>query len=920
MKKPDIPANEPTRIAALCGLSILDTPSEERFDRITRIAQRHFAIPIALISLIDSGRQWFKSRQGLDATETPRDVSFCGYAILSDDIFYIPDALADSRFADNPLVTGAPYVRFYAGAPLHSPEGERIGTLCIIDHQPREFSRTELSVLRDLADCAEEELSRSTLRQFALTLHDQEQRFHALFDTIVDGIVVIDAKGHIQTLNPAAETLFGYPPAEVQGQNIKMLMPEPYAHEHDGYLHNYLTTGTRKVIGIGREVTGKRKDGSTFPMELAVSEMEVGGERMFTGIVRDITERKRAEDTLQTVTALRQAILDSANFSIISTDTEGIIQSFNRGAERMLGYVATEMVGRCTLAICHDMDEIAKSAKELSRELDQVIEPGFEVFTAKARQGMPDEREWTYIRKNGTRIPVLLSITPVRGSDGKINGFLGIASDITERKKMERMKSEFISTVSHELRTPLTSIRGALGLVLGKAAGEFPEKARRMLEMAERNSERLTMLINDILDLEKIEASRLEFDLKIVDLVALAKRALEDNDGYARKHQVRLVLDQQVAAAPVKADEHRLLQVFANLISNAVKYSPKNGEVTVSVVAQDDCFRIAVRDHGTGIPEEFRSRIFQRFAQADSSDTREKGGTGLGLSIAKAIVELHEGKISYDSEAGVGTVFYVDLPARHVVIESTKEPDQKTKDLRVLICEHNLDVAQVLVDMVEPEGVICDIASTAAGARTLLSRHAYRLMLLDLTLPDTDGLTFLQELREYPVTEQLPIIIVSGRAQEGRAVFSGDAVTVVDWIQKPVERERLNRALQEALRRTQRPRILHVEDDPDIVQVIQTLLDGMADLTSVNSLRDARQQLREHTFDLVILDLGLADGSGMELLDELKGRCPVMIFSAQTLGREVTAQVAAALTKSMTSNEQLLATIKRTLSMEDKNR
>jgi len=161
---------------------------------------------------------------------------------------------------------------------------------------------------------------------------------------------------------------------------------------------------------------------------------------------------------------------------------------------------------------------------------------------------------------------------------------------------------------------------------------------------------------------------------------------------------------------------------------------------------------------------------------------------------------------------------------------------------------------------------------------------------------------------------------VSGRAQEGRAVFSGDAVTVVDWIQKPVERERLNRALQEALRRTQRPRILHVEDDPDIVQVIQTLLDDMADLTSVNSLRDARQQLREHTFDLVILDLGLADGSGMELLDELKGRCPVMIFSAQTLGREVTAQVAAALTKSMTSNEQLLATIKRTLSMEDKNR
>ncbi len=920
MKKPDIPADEPARIAALCELAILDTPAEARFDRITRIAQRHFSTPIALVSLVDSGRQWFKSRQGLDATETPRDISFCGHAILGDDIFYVPDALADSRFVDNPLVTGAPYVRFYAGAPLHSPDGERIGTLCIIDHQPRKFSTAELSVLRDLGDCIEEELNRSRLQQAAQTLDDQEQRFRALVNTIVDGIIVIDAKGHIQTLNPAAETLFGYSPEEVRGQNIKMLMPEPYAHEHDAYLHNYLTTGTKKVIGIGREVTGKRKDGSTFPMELAVSEMQVGGERMFTGIVRDITERKRAEETLQAVTAMRQAILDSANFSIISTDTDGIIQSFNRGAERMLGYAAEDVVGRCTPAIIHDIDEIVKRAKALSAELGETIEPGFEAFVAKARHDMPDEREWTYVRKDGTRIPILLSITAVRDHDGKISGFLGIASDITERKKMERMKSEFISTVSHELRTPLTSIRGALGVVLGKAAGQFPEKARRMLEMAERNSERLTMLINDILDLEKIEAGRLEFDFKIVDLVALAERALEDNDGYARKHQVRLVLDKQVEQALVRADEHRLLQVFANLISNAVKYSPENGEVMVSVAAQDGNFRVAVRDHGAGVPEAFRSRIFQRFAQADSSDTREKGGTGLGLSITKVIVELHEGRVSYDSAAGVGTVFYVDLPAWQAMTEASEVTGRTANGMRVLICEDNPDVARILADMIEPEGVTCDIAGTAAGARTLLARHTYRLMLLDLTLPDTDGLTFLQELRGHATTEQLPIIVVSGRAQEGRAIFSGDAVTVVDWIQKPVERDRLKRALQEALRRAQRPRILHVEDDPDIVQVTQVLFDGMADLTNVDSLLNARQQLRERVFDLVILDLGLADGSGMELLDELKGRCPVVIFSAQTPGREITARVAAALTKSMTSNEQLLDTIKRALRREDEIR
>ncbi len=771
MKKPDIPLGEAGRVAALCSMAILDTPAEERFDRITRIAQAHFRVPIALVSLVDSERQWFKSRQGLDASETPRDISFCGHAILSDDTLYIPNALDDLRFADNPLVTGGPKIRFYAGAPLHSPEGERVGTLCVIDDKPRVFSDAELMLLRDMAGCAEEELARTNRLEATQQIRDQEQRIRALVDTIVDGIIVIDARGIVQTLNPAAVTLFGYPADEVQGQNIKMLMPEPYAHGHDGYLSNYLTTGDKKVIGIGREVTGKRKNGSTFPMELAVSEMEVNGERMFTGIVRDITERK----------------------------------------------------------------------------------------------------------------------------------------------KVEQMKSEFISTVSHELRTPLTSIRGALGLVLGNAAGELPEKARLMLEMAARNSERLTLLINDILDLEKIEAGHLEFDFGIVDLVALAARALEDNQGYAHKHQVRLLLDCHIPEAPVRADEHRLLQVFSNLISNAVKYSPASGVVEVSVAADGANFRVAVRDHGAGIPQAFRSRIFQRFAQADSSDTREKGGTGLGLSITKAIVERHEGTVGYDTEAGVGTLFYFDLPAWQALMEN----DKTHLGIRVLLCEDNPDVAQVLADMLKPEGVVCDIAGSAAGARTLLEKHLYRLMLLDLTLPDVDGLKFLQELRDEPDTAQLPIIVVSGRAHEGRAAFRGEAITVVDWIQKPVSQQRLKQALQEALLRVKRPRILHVEDDLDIVQVTRALLGQMADIISVSSLRDARQVMANQHFDLVILDLGLTDGSGVELLAELQGYCPVVIFSAHIPNSKISAQVAAALTKSVTSNEQLLVTIKNILKMNE---
>lgn len=728
---------------------------------------------------------------------------------------------------------------------------------------------------------------------------------NAVLDTVIDGILTIDSKGVIQSANRATTRIFGYTASELIGQNIKVLMPAPYTGEHDGYLHNYLTTGSRKVIGIGREVTGKRKDGSTFPMELGVSEMEIAGDRMFTGIVRDITERKQAELELQARENRIRALVDTIVDGIVVIDAKGRIQTLNPAAVKLFGYQTDEVTGQNINMLMPE-----PYAKEHDGYLHNYLTTG-------VKKVIGIGREVTGKRKDGSTFPMELAV-----SEMDVNGermFTGIVRDITERKNIERMKSEFISTVSHELRTPLTSIRGALGLVLGKAAGQIPEKARRMLEMAERNSERLTMLINDILDLEKIEAGRLEFDFKIVDLGTLAKRALDENEGYARKHNVQLVLEAPPNACPIRADEHRLLQVFANLISNAVKYSPENGEVTVTISEVDRDFRLSVRDRGAGIPEQFRARIFQRFAQADSSDTRSKGGTGLGLSITKAIVERHDGRVEFHSEIGSGTVFHVDLPAHHAVIEAVTPANATNQPVRVLICEDNPDVARILAEMIEPEGVICDVAGSAVGARALLGRRAYRLMLLDLTLPDADGLSFLQELRSDPATDQMPIIVVSGRAHEGSANFAGDALAVVDWINKPVERERLERALREALRRTKRPRILHVEDDPDIVQVTRALFDSLADLTNVGSLHGARQQLGAHAFDLVILDLGLADGSGVELLDEIKGRCPIVIFSAQNPGRAITEKVAAALTKSMTSNEQLLATIKKSLNWKEPN-
>ena len=568
------------------------------------------------------------------------------------------------------------------------------------------------------------------------------------------------------------------------------------------------------------------------------------------------------------------------------------------------------MVGKQSPAILHDPEEVEARARTLSTELGKTIDPGFETFVAKARLGVPDECEWTYINKNATRFPVLLSVTAMHDAQGKVSGFLGIASDISERKKIERMKSEFISTVSHELRTPLTSIRGALGLILGMASAGLSDQARLLLDTANRNSERLTLLINDILDLEKIESGRLEFNFKPLDLIALAEQALAAIEGYAHQHQVRLRIAESPAPAHVLGDEHRLLQVFANLLSNAIKYSPPKGEVEVSIAPRDINYRVSVRDRGRGIPQDFRGRIFQRFAQADSSDTREKGGTGLGLSITKAIVERHGGTVNYTSEEGAGSEFFFDLP---VWQEAVMQPHAVDDRPLLLICEDNSDVAMILAKLLAGEGLVCDIAASAATAKLLLDKKTYRALLLDLSLPDMDGLTLINELRENKATRQLPIVVVSGRAEEGRATWKGDALAVVDWLQKPVDQARLTRAVRQALTRTARPHILHVEDDPDIIQITQALVEPVGEYTYAATLGAARALLATRNFDLVLLDLTLPDGSGMELLEVIHGRVPVVVFSGQEPDAALSQRVAAALTKSRTSNEELLATIHRVI-------
>ncbi len=499
--------------------------------------------------------------------------------------------------------------------------------------------------------------------------------------------------------------------------------------------------------------------------------------------------------------------------------------------------------------------------------------------------------------------------------------------EIIERKKAEKVKNEFISVVSHELRTPLTSIQGSLGLLTGGKAGEVSPQAKKMLDIAYRNSHRLINLVNDILDTEKIESGKMDFHIKPVELMPLIVQAVDANRSYGEQFGVRFAVEDTLPGVRVNADSGRLMQVLTNLLSNAAKFSPSGDTVLISVSPSPlrgegqslppkylsggeggGLIRVSVTDHGYGIPEEFRSRIFQKFAQADSSDKRQKGGTGLGLSISKAIIERLGGTIGYKTETDVGTTFYFDLPE----LAGIKFKEAKGFP-RILICEDDYDVANLIAFILKNGGFETDIAYTALDAKRFLEQNNYNAMTLDLILPDEDGIGLIRELRKMEKTKDLPIIVVSVNASEGYKELNG-GFAIMDWLDKPIDTERLLSVVKMACvtKTDGKPCVLHIEDDPDVCHVVSTVLQNDMDVVCAGSLHEAKQKLGQRGFDMVILDLILPDGDGVDMLPYLKA-IPVVIYSAKDVGRDISGKVAASLVKSRTSGEELLNTIRSIL-------
>ena len=603
----------------------------------------------------------------------------------------------------------------------------------------------------------------------------------------------------------------------------------------------------------------------------------------FARIVQQGWGRQRLHQKVEANAARMTAIFESAQDGLLTFNRSGTVESINRAGQAMFGYGPTETLGR-DAALLLDIPDAGEVF------LDRLV----------GGQGLGQglTREMVARRKDGSTFPAEVSL----GRFDLPNGAHVVAAvrDMSERRRVEQMKSEFVATVSHELRTPLTSIAGALGLLVGGAGGEFPERAARLVGIAHANCQRLVRLINDILDIEKIQSGQLTFEASPLDLTELSRSATESMQGLATDQGVVLEIS-TVAPAMVRGDADRLTQVVANLLSNAVKFSPRGGTVEISVASRDlGRHRLSVRDYGAGVPEAFRERIFSKFAQADGSDTRQLGGTGLGLAICREIVERHGGRISFDSAPGQGATFHVDLPAL-----SAERVGQS--GARILICEDDPDSARMLADLGADIGLTADIVGTLADAeQALLGPLPYSTLLLDLRLPDGHGLVLLKRLRERPETRTLPVLIVSAEAGS-----PPKSLNVLDWLQKPVDIPRLQDALAHVRRGEQdRILVLHVEDDPDVRQIVAAALSDHCDVIAADSLKSARRMLKEARPQLAILDVALGDESGLDLLIDLRKRTgaivPVIVFSAQSIEDEhVMASVDAVLTKSRTTLVEL---------------
>ena len=883
----------------------------------------------------------------------------------------------------------------------------------------------------------------------------------AIFNSANFSSIATDANGVIQIFNVGAERMLGYTAAEVTNKITPADISDPQeviarAKALSVELGTRITPGFEALVfkasrGIEDiyELTYIRKDRSRFPAVVSVTALRDAEDAIigYLLIGTDNTARKRAEDALLKAGALQSAIFNSANFSSIATDAKGVIQIFNVGAERMLGYTAAEVTNKITPAEISDPQEVISRAKALSVELGTPITPGFEALVFKASRGIEDIYELTYIRKDGSRFPAVVSITALRDEQEAIIGYLLIGTDNTARKQIEeerqkldqrlrdqhfytrsliesnidalmttdprgiitdinkqmealtgctrdeligapfknyftdsgraeaginqvlregkitnyeltarardgtltvvsynastfhdrdrilqgvfasardvtelkryertlqqknveledasRMKSEFLANMSHELRTPLNAIIGFSEVLGDGLLGDLTEQQRGFIGDIFSSGKHLLSLINDILDLSKVEAGKMMLDLESVQVSSLFANSLSIIREKAAARHIQLSTDAPAELGSIRADARKVKQIVYNLLSNAVKFTGERGEVALratrvprsevgnlsglrtgrSFPLADNEFEeflsISVTDSGIGISPQGLERLFKPFSQIDSGLARKFEGTGLGLAMIKLLAELHGGTLAAESTVGEGSCFTVWLPmrtteaaARAAAVLTVASPiDVLPGERSALVVEDDLKAADLIRLQLEAEGFRVFHAASAEAALVLAAQQSFSLITLDVMLPNMDGWEFLGRLKQIPTLKHVPVVIVSIVADRNKGFALGAAAVM----QKPISRQELYDSLVDLglipLAEGRTLKVLVVDDDPKAVELVAIhILDLASTVLRAYGGRDAIETARRELPDLIVLDLMMPEVNGFDVVAAL---------------------------------------------------
>jgi PAS domain S-box-containing protein len=664
------------------------------------------------------------------------------------------------------------------------------------------------SLLRQTSDDLNAALRKAEEANQKLRQSEAEARKLALIAARTDNAVILtDAQGLTEWVNEGFVRLTGYTMDEVRGRKPGHLLRGP---ETDPATVAYMRERIARGEGYSVELLNYTKEGRKYWLFIEVQPIYDAQGRVvnFMAIQSDITERKTAEAELRRSNTLQRAILNGANYAIISADPEGIIVTFNSAAEKMLGYSAEEMIGKLTPAVIHDPAEIAARAAELTLELGQEISPGFDAFTAKARQGRPDEREWTYVRKDGIRFPVMLSVTGLFDENGQVTGYVGIASDITESKRSaaelvrardaaeaaNKAKSDFLAVMSHEIRTPMNAVIGMSGLLLDT---KLEPRQREYVEAVHNSGEALLEIINDILDFSKIESAQLKLEPHDFEFRVLTDGVIEL---LAPRAQGKGLEFAAIVAADVPfvlmGDDGRLRQVLVNLLTNAIKFT-EDGRVVMRVAcARREPNRVRLRfdiiDTGIGIAPDQQVKLFNPFTQADSTTRRQYGGTGLGLAICKRLVELMGGRIGLISAPGSGSTFWfeADFGCKP---QAASRSEFDFSSVFVVVADDQASSAESAEAMLAAWGVAgtrCARGESALAAVRRARQQGVRnvVLLADERLPDMKGTDLAQLITEDPLTAGTRIVLLTHRSLMNEPVspLRSDA-----WLFKPVKQSQL---------------------------------------------------------------------------------------------------------------------------------